>query len=122
MLSWFLTLCGCGDNNSTRLDFDPNASIVREIAVVGFDVDAEPVIREMSDGSIWIHFEAMPPFFADDDPSSFDVQDFHDQLQSAAAAPVTHDDREVFAIAKPTPETANALKLWLETYRKTNGG
>jgi hypothetical protein len=122
MLSWLLSLCGGGGTDSPSGDLDPNATLVREIAVAGFDSDGEPVIREMSDGSLWIHFEAMPPFFADDDPASFDIDIFRSQMQSAAGAAVVQDDREVFIIAEPTDETLDSIKLWLETYRKTSDG
>ena len=122
MISWLLSLCGCGGADSTSGDLDPNATIVREIAVSGFDTDGEPVIREMSDGSLWIHFEAMPPFFADDNPDSFDAETFRSQMQSAVGTPVVQDDREVFVIASPTRETVDSLKLWLESYRNENGG
>jgi len=122
MLNWLLSLCGCGGADPSSGEVDPNPSIVREIAVAGFDTDGEPVIREMTDGSLWIHFDAMPPYFADDDPDSFDLEAFRFQMQAAAGAPVAHDDREVFIIANPTRETADSLKLWLESYRKENGG
>lgn len=120
MLSWLLSLFGCGGAESPSGDLDPNASIVREIAIAGFDADGEPVIREMSDGSLWIQFEAMPPFFTDDDPASFDIDTFRSQMQLAAGAAVVQDDREVFFIAEPARETLDSVKFWLEAYRKTN--
>src|SRR5690349_366062 len=41
-------------------------TLVESIPVKGFDPDGEPVIKKWSDGTLQIHFEAMPPFFAED--------------------------------------------------------
>ena len=122
MLSWLFSLCGCGDPDPPSDGLDPNPSILREITVSGFDSDGEPVIREMSDGSLWVHFESMPPFFTDDDPDSFDLEEFRSKMQAAVGTSVIQDDREVFVIANPKGDTVDSLKTWLETYRNENGG
>ncbi|ELP35335.1 hypothetical protein [Rhodopirellula baltica] len=122
MLSWLLSLCGCGSAGSNPARLDPNASVVTETPVVGFDTDAEPVIRAMSDGSVWIHFEAIPPFFADDLDAPFDTDRFLADLSDAAGATVVQDDREVFVVAQPTDQTTNSIKTFLESYPKDNGG
>ncbi|WP_417382169.1 hypothetical protein [Gimesia sp.] len=122
MLSWLLSLCGCGPAESDPARLDPNASVVKETLVWGFDTDAEPVIREMSDGSVWIHFESIPPFFADDLDTPFDTDRFLADLSDVAGAAVVQDDREVFVVVQPTDQTTDSVKMFLESYPKKNDG
>lgn len=96
--------------------------MISEITVSGFDPDGEPVIRSMSDGSLEIHFEAMPPFFADDAGIEAQFDDFRAKIETAAGCAVLQDDRELFIIKSPNAETAQTIKQWLETYPKINGG
>jgi hypothetical protein len=92
-------------------------TLVEEIAVSGFDPDGEPVIKKWSDGSMWIHFEAMPPFFAEEDGTEAAFETFETQIQDAIGVPVIREDREVFVIPNPQPDTAAKAKAWLESYR-----
>lgn len=92
--------------------------VVSEIKVSGFDPDGEPVIQKMSDGSLQIQFEAMPPFFAEDAGTEEDFEDFPARLEEAAGVGVTQDDRELFIVASPEPNTAERIKTWLESYPK----
>jgi hypothetical protein len=95
---------------------------MEEVSVSGFDADGEPVIRKHSDGSLWIHFEAMPPFFAEEDGTEAEFEDFESKLQEALGVRVRREDREVFVIANPGPDTAARAKAWLEGYRGRRGG
>lgn len=94
------------------------SEIIQETSVSGFDADGEPRIQVMDDGSVWIRFEFMPPSDADDEVDLGDFEDFDKQLEKAAGAAVLWDDREVFVIAKPQPETVDRLKLFLERIRR----
>ena len=121
MLVWLLSICGCGDGN-TPSKLDPNATVVREVTVMGFDPDAEPVIREMSDGSLAIQFEAMPPFFADDNPDVFDIDNFRSRLEVAAGTDAVWDDREVFVVPDPNDESFSSIADFLGNFRSRSGG
>ena len=95
-------------------------TIVKTTSVTGFDADAEPQIHHMSDGSLQLMLEFMPPsFIADEDAEgvkSFD--DFDKQLERAIGVPVLWEDRELFIIRKPQNDTAEKIKQFLEGYRK----
>jgi hypothetical protein len=88
-------------------------TILNTIAVSGFDPDGEPEIRLMSDGSLLVVFEFMPPSFADDD-EEFD--DFDKQLENAVGAIVAWEDREVFRIRVPAKDTAEKVRAFLENF------
>lgn len=92
------------------------ATVVKTIAVNGFDPGGEPEIREMSNGTMMVIFNFMPPSYAQDE--ELDYADFDEQLERAIGVPVRRDDRELFLIQKPRPDTAQKLKSFLEAYRK----
>ena len=117
-----LSLCGCAPNALTANGTaQANLTIIEEVKVTGFDSEGEPCIRKLSDGSLWIHFEAMPPFFAEDAgiESSFDA--FELKIQEALGVPVSREDRELFVIRSPAVDTAEKAKAWLEGFRTKNG-
>lgn len=114
ILASLLIACGCGQPD---VPMNENPTLIDEIAVHGFDHDGEPVIKRWSDGTLWIHFEAMPPFFAEDDGTEQDFEHFETKLQDALRVTVRRDDREVFVIDRPNPDTAEKAKAWLEAYR-----
>lgn len=91
------------------------ATIVQTIPVAGFDPDGEPEIRVMSDGTLHVVFNFMPPSFAEDDETPFD--DFDRQLEQAAGSPVHWEDREFFLIRQPAADTAERVRDFLEAYR-----
>lgn len=99
---------------------DPDQpTLIEEITVNGFDPDGEPVIKKWSNGSLWIQFEAMPPFFAKDEGTENDFEEFETKIQDSLGVTVHRDDREVFVIKRPKPDTAEKVKAWLEAYRKS---
>lgn len=118
MVAWAGSLFGCGKPAAVPGQSASPPTVTERIAVSGFDREGEPVIKKQSDGSILVHFEAMPPFFAEDEGTESDFENFEATLQEALGVPVRRDDREVFVIAKPNPDTAEKLKVWLEAYRK----
>ena len=119
IIASMLSLCGCGRNTSPPAHDEP--VLIEQIKVTGFDADGEPIIKKWSDGSLWIHFEAMPPFFAEDNGTESDFGTFELKVQDALGVPVVRDDREVFVIWNPTPDTAEKARSWLENFHKNNG-
>ena len=89
---------------------------VEVIRVKGFDAEGEPMIEKRSDGSVWIHFQAMPPFFAEHAGTESEFENFQEQLQNAIGVAVRRDDREIFIIENPTRETSQQAKAWLESF------
>ena len=112
------SLFGCGKPPAVPKEGVSKPTVIENISVSGFDRDGEPVIKKWSDGSISIHFEAMPPFFAEDEGTESEFEKFEAKIQEALGVPVRRDDREVFIITSPKPDTAEKAKAWLEKYRK----
>jgi len=117
LIASILSLCGCAQSGAPPRQGAPEPTVIEEIRVNGFDPDGEPVIKKWSDGSIWIHFEAMPPCFAEEDGTEAEFEGFETRIQEALGVPVRRDDREVFVITDPKPDTAAKAKAWLEAYR-----
>jgi hypothetical protein len=120
ILACLLPLGGCRDTppSSPPPAADDEPTVVEEISVTGFDVDGEPVIKKWSDGSLWIHFQAMPPFFSEDDGTEARFETFENDVQKALGVPVVREDREVFVIPDPEPDTVQKAKDWLEGFHK----
>lgn len=118
MIAWASSLFGCGKPPAVPQQGAPEPTVVERISVSGFDHEGEPVIKKFSDGTISIHFEAMPPFFAEDEGTESEFEGFETTIQKALGVPVRRDDREVFTITNPKPDTAKKAKAWLEAYRK----
>ncbi|MGH7137111.1 MAG: hypothetical protein ACREHD_15325, partial [Pirellulales bacterium] len=91
------------------------ATVVTTITVRGFDPEGEPEIRAMSDGSLILIFNFMPPSYAEDEEVEY--ADFDEQIERAVGVAVRRDDRELFVIQKPQKDTAEKLKSFLEAYR-----
>ncbi len=117
LVSTVLALCGCGSSEAVQKGSLAEPTIVEEISIIGFDPDGEPVIKKWSDGTIWIQFEAMPPFYAEGKGIDAEFEHFDAKLQRALGVPVSWEDREVFIVKKPTEDTVKKAKQWLESYR-----
>jgi len=93
--------------------------IQEEIELTGFDPKGEPVIRIMTDGSLLIVFNFMPPSFVPDgqELELGPFADFDKQLERATGMPVVWDDREVFVIQQPKPDTVKRIRKFLDSYR-----
>jgi hypothetical protein len=94
------------------MDDDP----INVVSLTGFDPEGEPEIREMSDGSMYLVFNFMPPSWAEDDPDPFD--DFDKQLSKAIGLPVEWEDREFFRIVRPAADTVQRIKRFLAAYKR----
>ena len=90
------------------------------IDVTGFDPAGEPEISITRDG-ISVVFNFMPPSDMEDREEYF-LSHFEQQMSEAIGLPVRWDDREVFQIPNPRPDTAQRLKDFLEGYRKVHLG
>lgn len=93
-------------------------TVVKTTAVLGFDPEGEPEIREMSDGSLMVMFNFMPPSYAEDEEAKY--ADFEKQLEQAVGVRVFRDDRELFLIREPRSDTAEKLQAFLESYRRSD--
>jgi hypothetical protein len=89
---------------------------VNVIPLTGFDVNGEPEIRVMKDGSLYVVFNFMPPSWAEDDPDPFD--DFDKQLSNAVGVSVEWEDREFFRIEWPATDTVERVQRFLATYKR----
>ncbi|MFO0976456.1 MAG: hypothetical protein U0996_08665 [Planctomycetaceae bacterium] len=118
LLASLLSICGCSQSSPTPGDRADQPTLIDEIAVDGFDPDGEPLIKKWSDGTLWIHFEAMPPLFAELDGTENEFDAFELKIQDALSVAVQRDDREVFVIKQPKSDTAERAKAWLEAYRR----
>jgi hypothetical protein len=88
-----------------------------EISLPGvFDLEGEPEIRVMADGSLYVVFNFMPPSWAEDDSERFD--DFDEQLARATGLPVEWEDRESFRIDHPRDDTVETIRRFLVEYRR----
>ncbi|OWK45379.1 hypothetical protein [Fimbriiglobus ruber] len=90
---------------------------VEVIFLVGFDPEGEPQIRCIADGSLFIVFNFMPPSWAEYTPERFD--NFDRQLAVAIGVNVEWEDREVFRIQTPAPDTVTRVREFLGAYRKS---
>jgi translation initiation factor IF-1 len=89
---------------------------VEVIPVTGFDPEGEPEIWIMSNGSLSVVFEFLPPTWAEEDSDSFD--DFDQQLAQATGVAVDWEDAEVFRIPNPAADTVKRLRKFLSAYRR----
>ncbi len=89
------------------------ATPAQTIRFSGFDPDGEPQIQVMPDNSLRLKFEFMPPMWGEDKPELFDH--FDKRLQEAIGVPVQWEDREVFLIRNPAPDTVERITAFLET-------
>ena len=91
-------------------------TVVNTITVSGFDPEGEPEIRQMSDGTLKVVFNFMPPSYAEDEEAKY--ADFEKLLEQAVGVPVLREDREFFLIQNPQSDTSDKVKAFLEGYRK----
>ena len=50
-----------------------------------------------------------------------EFENFDVKIQDALDVSISRDDREVFVIENPEPDTAEKAKAWLEAFRDTAG-
>lgn len=94
------------------------AQEVSTIDLVGFDAEGNPEIRIMSDGTLYLVFNFMPPSDLYEDPKAEIFEDFDKQIEAAIGVPVLWDDREFFLIENPKSDTIDKVKSFVESYRE----
>jgi hypothetical protein len=104
----------CGESDDVRAT----------IPLAGFEPEAEPVLREMRDGSLLLVFAFLPPRVIEDQPAKakrFDLHTFGEAVKKAAGVPVVWDDKEVFVVKRPRGNTIEKLRKFLQNYWKADG-
>lgn len=107
------------ERSNALLDTGTNDEVRSTVTLPGFDPGAEPIVREMSDGSLLLIFAALPPFVVERDPGKgrrFDMDGFGEELGKAVGRKVAWDDREVFVVRKPRADTIDRLRAFLAGY------
>jgi hypothetical protein len=97
------------------------ADEVQVIPLNGFDPDGEPELRRMTDGSLWLVLNFLPPSWLQDRLGPGDLgpcESFDRQLEGAVGSAVTWEDREFFRIAQPRPDTAERVQRFLAEFRQ----
>jgi hypothetical protein len=95
------------------------AEILRTVEVSGFDPESQPSIQEMSDGSLEVWFEFMPPSDVERiGPSGLgEFAELDQEMTAATGVPVVWEDREFFRIEDAPPGTLERVQAFLEAYR-----
>ena len=111
-------LVGCRNEPATKPAAKESvpATVRKTIPVTGFDPEGEPEICLMSDGTLTVVFNFMPPSYAEDQEEKF--ADFEKQLEKAVGVPVHREDRLFFLIRNPANDTAEKIRAFLEGFRK----
>ena len=89
-----------------------------QVPVKGFDAGADPVIRQMKDGSFRVIFCSMPPR---KHPlgAAFDVDAFADALLNTVQATVVWDDVDVIHIPSASADEIREIYRFMLDYGKT---
>ncbi len=130
LIAFLTTLTGCsaGCNRHAAPPAQPSrpnaaqgAEVIRTSTINGFDDDGDPEIREMSDGSIKVVFNYMPPSWVPEDQyTATDLGPFRDfdmRMEKAIGVQVLWDDREFFVIRQPKADTIEKIKQFLASVR-----
>lgn len=88
-----------------------------QLAVRGFDEGADPVIRQMRDGSYRVVFCSMPPR-RHALGAAFDADAFFDALLNAVKAEVVWDDQDVIHVPAATQDEIREVYQFLLDYGK----
>jgi hypothetical protein len=93
---------------------------IETIPLSGFDPEGEPEIRRTANGGLRLVFNFVPPTWAPE-AESRDLgwwADFDRRLERAIGVPVVWDDREVFWIERPRPDTVETIGRFLIEVRR----
>ena len=99
--------------------FHNDYEVQEKIAIRGFDKDGEPEIRIMTDGSLVLVFNFMPPSGSVNENAGLGrFEGFDKYLEKELIVSVQWTDREIFYIKNPNSDTAEKLRYILENYWK----
>jgi hypothetical protein len=107
-----------GGANATTGELD----VVETTALHGFELAPtnDPEVRRMSDGSLFVVFNCMPPCFTADDadgpPALGKYSQFDQEMREAVGVDVNWEDREFFRIRNPKPDTMSRLQDFVAGY------
>ncbi len=96
-------------------NLDDDDDVTETIEMSGFDPAGEPEIRVMAEGGLQVFFNFMPPSHDDDEAK---YEDLDEQMSVALGVEVEQEDREVFIIAEPRPDTIKRLCAFIADYHK----
>jgi hypothetical protein len=91
--------------------------VARTIKLSGFDSRGDPEIRVLTDGTLYVVFNFMPPSDFEDRDDLGPYRDFDAQMSAAVGVPVTWEDREFFHVDSPQADTIDRLMAFISTYR-----
>ncbi len=91
--------------------------VARTIKLSGFDSQGDPEIRVLTDGTLYIVFNFMPPSDFEDHDYFGPYHDFDRQMSCAIGVPVIWDDREFFFVESPQADTIDRLVRFVSNYR-----
>jgi hypothetical protein len=94
------------------------------ISLFGFEPRAEPVLREMHDGSLLLVFASIPPIGIQGGTAKlrrFHMNTFGTEIERAVGVPVVWDDRDVFVIRIPEADTIERVRGFLQGYWGAKG-
>jgi hypothetical protein len=104
-------------------DRGPSGDVRVTVALAGFEPGAEPVLREMRDGSLLLIFAFIPPRVTEGQPAKarrFDLNTFGAEVERAAGVPVAWDDKEVFVVQRPQGDTVERIRRFLQSFWDTD--
>ena len=101
--------------------YDDDGSTTVEID--SFDPDGRAWLTQEEDGSLSIAFEFMPPLSERAEPPDHlgRFRHFDREMADAIGADVFWEDREVFRIKSPAPDTTQRLREFARTYEPASG-
>lgn len=102
-------------------DFSNLDDVIDENILVGDFGGAKPSLTLRKSGRIYLIVE-VPPFYdgdgneIDGDEDFPEVLEFENLISEFTGVPVIREDREVFIIDKPMPDTLAKIKEFIENY------
>lgn len=107
------------DRSRRLLEHGSDEDVRSTTAISGFDLGAEPIMREMRDGSLLLIFGFIPPLVTEQDSikaQRFDINRFGVEIGDAVGVPLVWGDREVFVVQQPQSDTGERIRKFLANY------
>jgi len=93
-------------------------AVVETIKLSGFDPAGEPEIRRFASGQLRIVFNFMPLSTTEaTDGALGPYRDFDQEMAHAIGVPVLWEDREIFLIESPRPDTVDRVSRFVSSFR-----